>query len=333
MTNCVNCGQQISMGVTICPYCGATQQGYVQPQQGYGQPMMDWWTGTSPDMQGQPGAKKSINGKKIGIIAGVVVALALVIVLVIKFIGPGAPTQKAAIKSYVEAVIAQNADDYFDACFPKKLLKGVIKEYDISNDDFKYETEQMLSDYADADEVRKIKIIDKEKMDRSDIEDFEDEIKDEFNVNIKISELVLVEYEYEAKEDGEWENESDTITLYKTDGKWFVKEDLIMYGIKYNGTYELSEVSAYGISFSSEEFEEISGQKLDMKLTIKGSKCTISSDMAGLGIVGSGSVKINFSGENVTIESSSQTITGKYDSKEKTITITYQGVDMVFSKK
>lgn len=108
---------------------------------------------------------------------------------------------------------------------------------------------------------------------------------------------------------------------------------VFMKGGKYNGTYELSEVSAFGMTYSAEEFEALSGQKLDMTLTIKGSKCTLSANMSGMGVVGDGSAKIKISGSTVTIEDSTQTITGKYDSSAKTITLNSQGVDMVFKKK
>lgn len=108
---------------------------------------------------------------------------------------------------------------------------------------------------------------------------------------------------------------------------------VLMKGGKYNGTYELSEVSAMGMTYSAEEFEQLSGQKLDMTLTVKGSKCTLSANMPGMGVSGDGSAKIKFSGDTVTIEDNSQTITGKYDSSAKTITLNSQGVDMVFKKK
>ncbi len=102
---------------------------------------------------------------------------------------------------------------------------------------------------------------------------------------------------------------------------------------KYDGTYELSEVSAMGMTFSADEFASMTGQTLDMTLTVKGSKCTLSANMPGMGVEGDGSAKIKFSGDTVTIEDGSQTITGKYDSSAKTITLNSQGVDMVFKKK
>lgn len=161
-----------------------------------------------PQSYGQPqqgqGAKKPVNGKKIGIIAGIAVALVLAIVFVIKFTGPGAPTQKAALKSYIKAVVDKDVDAFIDAYIPNKLRDGIKKEYGISNDDIKDDMEYLLSWYDDIDDVRKIKITDKDKANRSEMKDFEDVIKDEFNVKIKISGLVHVKYEYEAKKDGEW---------------------------------------------------------------------------------------------------------------------------------
>lgn len=180
--------------MTNCIFCG-------QPQQGQG-------------------AKKPVNGKKIGIIAGIAVALVLAIVFVIKFTGPGAPTQKAALKSYIKAVLDQDVDALIDAYLPKKLWDGIKKEY--GNDDIKDGMEYLLSWCDDIDDVRKIKITDKDKANRSEIKDFEDNIKDELNVKIKISGLVRVKFKYEAKKDGEWEESIGTLTLYKTGGKWFV---------------------------------------------------------------------------------------------------------------
>lgn len=108
---------------------------------------------------------------------------------------------------------------------------------------------------------------------------------------------------------------------------------VVMKGGKYDGTYELSEVSAFGMTYSVDEFEKLAGQKLDMTITVKGSKCTVSANMPGMGVEGDGSAKIKFSGDTVTIEDSSQTMTGTYDSSAKTITLNSQGVDMVFKKK
>lgn len=108
---------------------------------------------------------------------------------------------------------------------------------------------------------------------------------------------------------------------------------LLVPKMKYNGTYELSEVSAMGMTFSAAEFEEMSGQKIDMQLKVSFGKCELSADMAGMGVEGNGVAKIKISGDKVTITDNGQTLEGKYDSKEQTITLTAEGVDMVFKKK
>ncbi|MCM1287503.1 MAG: hypothetical protein NC240_04265 [Clostridium sp.] len=359
MANCIYCGQQISDGETTCPYCGAVQgeqpvmsvqQDYGQQmmnpqmgydgqdmQQGYGQQMMNPQMGYDGQNvqqnygQPQPDAKKHKNGKKVGIIVGVSVALviaALAVVFVVMFAGPGAPTQAAAVKSYIKAIIKQNEDDYLDACYTKQLLKGIQKENGSSNDDFEDEIEQMMQedDYSDKDAVRKIKIIDEEKKDSFDVEELEGKINNEYNIKIKIEEIVFIEYECELKEGDEWKKDSNTITLYKIKGKWFVMEDSLMY-VVYNGFYVISEISSLGMTFPADEFENFSGQKVDMSLTIKGNNCIV--ETAG----GRGNAKITFDGADVTIEAKNGTFTGRYDSSEETITLTVQEVDLVFKKK
>ncbi|MDE6025640.1 MAG: zinc ribbon domain-containing protein [Lachnospiraceae bacterium] len=108
---------------------------------------------------------------------------------------------------------------------------------------------------------------------------------------------------------------------------------LVVPKMKYNGTYELSEVSAMGMTWTAADFEEMSGQKLDMSLKVSFGKVELSADMADMGVEGSGTAKIKISGSKVTITENGQTLEGKYDSKAQTITLNAEGVDMVFKKK
>lgn len=103
---------------------------------------------------------------------------------------------------------------------------------------------------------------------------------------------------------------------------------------KYNGTYKLSEVSAMGMTLSAEDFEEFSGQKLDMSLKVSFGKCKLSADMAELGVEGSGSCKIKIKGDKVTLTADGEDLEGTYDSKKKSITIIEpeSGVSMTFTK-
>ncbi|MCM1287504.1 MAG: hypothetical protein NC240_04270 [Clostridium sp.] len=154
------------------------------------------------------------KGKRIGMIAGIVAVLALIIVFVIWFTGPGALTPKATTRSYIKSIIDQDVDDYTDVCFPRKLQKEI---------DFKSEVERVmpLFPYAKASDVRKIKIVDKKTADKDVIKMQEDMIKDYYNIEMKTSKMVYVKYECEIKVDGEWKKDSGAFWLYKTEGKWF----------------------------------------------------------------------------------------------------------------
>ncbi len=163
------------------------------------------------------------KGKKIGIIAGIIAVLAFIIVFLIWLAGPGALTQKDAIKSHIQAMINHDADDYLDACFPKDLQESFKKKYDTLDDDGPFKKLLFENGVSDADDVRKINIIDKKIGDYdTDIKKREEAIKDLFDVEIKISEMVCIKYEFEIKVDGRWEMRSHVNWLYKTSGKWFV---------------------------------------------------------------------------------------------------------------
>lgn len=110
---------------------------------------------------------------------------------------------------------------------------------------------------------------------------------------------------------------------------------VILKGGKHNGTYKLTSLSAYGMEFSVDQFESMAGVKVDMTLTVKGSKCELkvskeTAEAMGSGFT-SGTGKIKFDGDKVTIESDG-TLTGTYDADAKTITLSASGVDMVFTK-
>ncbi len=93
---------------------------------------------------------------------------------------------------------------------------------------------------------------------------------------------------------------------------------------EYNGDYKLVKCSYYGEVYTMEEMEAMSGTSYDMTLTVKGSRCTLKSN----GETGTG--KISFDGDTVTIEDDSETLEGEYDADTKTITLYMYGVGMIF---
>lgn len=100
---------------------------------------------------------------------------------------------------------------------------------------------------------------------------------------------------------------------------------------RYNGTYEFDSMSAFGLTYTREEMEDLYGESLDISLKVTFTKCTLDAD--ALGYSGSGSAKIKFKGDEVTFIDGDEEMTGTYDSKEKSITISAEGVEMKFVKK
>ncbi len=214
MTNCINCGQQIDKAAIVCPFCGATQEERTilidQTQQQY----------TQQSQYGQRPPKKPVNRKLIAIIAGVVVAALLVIFVLTTLLGPGSLSMEGAVNAYYEAMVEKDAEDYVDACYPPKFLKAYADD-DLDRDDMLEYVEDMLEWY-DIQDVKNIKITDKDNYSKSEVRDVNEGIENYTGVKVNFSEIVEVTVEYEYKEDGEWVYEEDYLTLYKSGTKWYV---------------------------------------------------------------------------------------------------------------
>ena len=102
-------------------------------------------------------------------------------------------------------------------------------------------------------------------------------------------------------------------------------------GGRYNGTYEFVSMSMFGAEYDIDQLSELYGESITMDLKVTFRTCTL--DMDALGYNDSGKCKIKISGDEVTLTDASETMTGTYDSAEKTITLDVEGIQMVFKKK
>lgn len=94
--NCPNCGAQLPDGATFCTACGtpiqqAAPDMYAQPENAYAQPAYE---------AAQPAAPKSKKGLIGGIIAGVVVLAAILVVLFVFVLGGGKLDGKYVCKDF-----------------------------------------------------------------------------------------------------------------------------------------------------------------------------------------------------------------------------------------
>lgn len=97
-----------------------------------------------------------------------------------------------------------------------------------------------------------------------------------------------------------------------------------------NGNYVLVSASNYGLTYSVEELEKISGMNIFASLTIDGSECRVIIDYTYIKTDGVG--KIKFNGNKVKITDCSDELTGTYDPNNKTITLETNGAELTFEK-
>lgn len=99
---------------------------------------------------------------------------------------------------------------------------------------------------------------------------------------------------------------------------------------RYNGKYELTEISSYGITITVDQMNSFMGISMYESITIKGSHCRMLAYYNGQ--QQDGSADIEFDGSRVTITDAYSTFSGTYNATEKTITFEKDGVEVVFKK-
>ena len=159
-------------------------------------------------------------------------AAVLVILLIVFFfrsvVGSGSLTMKGAVKSYGKAIEAQSGKKMLNATMSGPLIKAVKKGEDMTKRDI---IEELDSIYDDSDmkiKIKDIRITDKEKMDKEDVKEFNEGIKDETGVNPHIKKVYQVEvkykqrYKYTGDDWTDWDKKTDTLYVYKSNGNWYV---------------------------------------------------------------------------------------------------------------
>ncbi len=97
-----------------------------------------------------------------------------------------------------------------------------------------------------------------------------------------------------------------------------------------HGTYELTSTASMGQSFTVEEMEAMSGETYAMTLTINSGFCLVDASEMG---AGQGLATITLFNDNtLELADGVETISGTYDPETDTITLTMDGVDMIFEK-
>ena len=193
-----------------------------QPQGMSGQP---GFGGQPQGMPGQPGfggqpsqQPKSKKGLIFGVLGAAVVVLAVALVLIFKggFGGNGAKSPEDVARLFIEAMDEKDADKMAKLCPPfldpgKDEIEDMISMYDGMDVKFTYEGVESKEEYKG-----------------DDLKDFEDEVSDYADKNIKLQGACDLEFSFNIKMTylGENYDESSTYTLkcIKYKGKWYLYE-------------------------------------------------------------------------------------------------------------
>ena len=97
-----------------------------------------------------------------------------------------------------------------------------------------------------------------------------------------------------------------------------------------DGIYVLSSVTKYGVTYSVEELEKMSGMNIFASLTINGGECQVLLDYTYIKTEGTG--KIKFTGNKFKITDCSETLNGTYNPNNKTLTLIYPDGELNFEK-
>lgn len=222
---CGNCGTSNQDGAAFCANCGAPLVSNAQPvnaQPEYAQPAFApeyAQPGYAPEYAPEytPAAPKK-NLKPI-IIGVAVAAVAIILLIVLLGGGNGYGSAEDAALAAVEGAATLDIDKATSAMHPDMYDDDDVKELEESLEDAE-EMYDSMGISVDDFEVSKVKDIDEDEYD-----DYEDEIKDEFDIDVEITDMKKVTVSYLIEYNGGEQKNSQTVTVMEIDGDWYVYGD------------------------------------------------------------------------------------------------------------
>ncbi len=205
---CMQCGKEIEDDANICSFCGAFQEGAVSAE-------------------GAATVNKSSN-KAVGIlIAAVAVVLVVLIVLFNLLFGGG---YKKPVDNMMKA-IETGKGKYLYKSMPEFLIEYEYEDekkseiYDELDESLEFITGMLEGEYGDDIKIS-YKVKDKEKIDKDDLEDLEDSIKDKYDEKVKVSKGYELKIKLKIKGDDDKDENTTKIKVYKIDGDWCLMDSI-----------------------------------------------------------------------------------------------------------
>lgn len=197
---CKQCGNQMADNEVVCASCGASQEPIPQ--------------NIINSVAAEEGKSKSGNGKFIAVIVAIVVIILIALKLIF-----GTAAYEKPLKNFFEGIEDKDGDKIEEA-FPEFYGDKMTKLYDF--DDVADELYDRLEDEFGKNIKISYKIKDKEKIDKDDLEDIEEEIKDDYDEKVKVSKGYELELKLKVKGKKDKDEHTSELEVYKIDGDWYI---------------------------------------------------------------------------------------------------------------
>ncbi len=234
---CTSCGTQVTDEANNCPNCGAPV-GSPAPA-AYSAPSAPAPTAYAAPEASDAGATTPKSGNtatyiRIGIVA--VIAI-IVIALVVVFFGghdkddkddiETKPSYETPIDNMFEGLEKKDSDKFLSA-YPKFISDRVEDWYGDFDDHMDDMYDSLVDDYGKNIKIS-YKVIDKKKINKDNLEYYEDDIMYMFDEKVDVSAGYEVEIETKIKGKDDEEEDDMDLTILKIDGDWCIYEGRMFY--------------------------------------------------------------------------------------------------------
>lgn len=222
---CSNCGSEMKEGNLFCSNCGAKTADVGQQTPSDTQGMPGYTPEAYPNYNQQ--GKKPNNNKIIGIAVVGVAALLVIFLLAKLFGGLGTPGYEKPIQYMCEGMEKGKFKTMMKA-FPDYIADQFEDFYGDDMDDMMDNMLDSLKDEYGKNVKISYKVVDKEKLDKDDIEELEDGVKYYYGEKIKIKEAYELEVELKVKGSKGSDKDTSDIKVIKIGSSWYFYDRSLM---------------------------------------------------------------------------------------------------------
>lgn len=203
---CENCGSELKDTDKVCPNCGAAAVVKTTKK--------DVKVEKNTATNAESNVPNNNNTKKFVLIGGIALAAVLVIIVLIALLGGG---YKKPLKNYFSGIEKTKAETYLKA-YPEFMREDMEDTYD--DERLESMLEIFEEEYGDKIKIS-YKILDKEKINKEDLEDVKDDLEDEYDdEDIKVTDGYTVAVKITVKGSDDKEASYSSFEVYKINGKW-----------------------------------------------------------------------------------------------------------------